>query len=193
MKAEAEGEDDAVPGLLKITFNSAGAANAGTGEFTSDTVGMPDDDPVVKPNAKQTDVGGDFPHLFDISSGGARVLVFTDKEQETPGVEPVTAVTVVNVAVDGGDAKVESVGEFSDGETSFPGSFDHDAENADTPAIEGTFTCADSPLLTGLYGQRGRCHGHGGDRLHVFRKQGRRYGCDCCCEGRLPPLRCLVG
>ena len=36
--------------------------------FTSDTVGMPDGDAVVKPNAKQTNVGGDFPHMFDISN-----------------------------------------------------------------------------------------------------------------------------
>ena len=56
-------------------------------------------DPAVKPNAKQTNVGGDFPHLFDISSEGARVLVFTDKEQETPEVEAVTAVTITNAAV----------------------------------------------------------------------------------------------
>ena len=54
--------------------------------FTSDTVGDARRRPRVKPNAKQTNVGGDFPHMFDISSGGARVLVFTDKEQDTPAV-----------------------------------------------------------------------------------------------------------
>ena len=70
--------------------------------FTSDTVGDADADPVVKPNAKQTNVGGDFPHLFDISSEGARVLVFTDKEQDTPEVTAVPAVTLVNAAVMGG-------------------------------------------------------------------------------------------
>ena len=69
--------------------------------FTSDTVGDADADPAVKPNAKQTNVGGDFPHMFDISSGGARVLVFTDKEQETPEVVEVTAVTIVNAVVTG--------------------------------------------------------------------------------------------
>ena len=128
-------------GLLKITFDSM--VTGGTADpFTSDTVGDDDADPAVKPNAKQTNVGGDFPHLFDISSGGARVLVFTDKEQETPEVVAVTAVTVVNAAVEVG--AIESVGEFSDGETSFPGSFDHDDQD-NTPAIKGTFTCADSP------------------------------------------------
>ena len=76
--------DDAVPGLLKIMFNSGGPAAAG---FTSDTVGDDDAEDPVKPNAKQTNVGGDFPHMFDISSEGARVLVFTDKEQDTPGVK----------------------------------------------------------------------------------------------------------
>ena len=48
----------------------------------SDTVG--DAEAEAPPNAKQTDVGGDFPHMFDISKDRARVLVFTDKEQETP-------------------------------------------------------------------------------------------------------------
>ena len=60
---------------------------------------MPTPTPLVKPNAKQTNVGGDFPHLFDISSGGARVLVFTDKEQDTPEVVAVMAVTITNAAV----------------------------------------------------------------------------------------------
>ncbi len=105
-------------------------------------MGDDDADPAVKPNAKQTNVGGDFPHMFDISSEGARVLVFTDKEQETPEVVAVTAVTVVNAAVEVG--AIESVGEFSDAETSFPGSFDHDDQD-NTPAIKGTFTCAKSP------------------------------------------------
>ena len=132
--------DETEAGLLKITFNSM--VTGGTVQIESDTEGMPDADTAVKPNAKQTNVGGDFPHLFDISSEGARVLVFTDKEQETPEVVAITAVTVVNAAVVVGE--IESVGEFSGGETSFPGSFDHDAEGT-TPAIEGTFTCADSP------------------------------------------------
>ena len=132
--------DETMPGLLKITFDSM--VTDGADGFTSDTVGDADADPAVKPNAKQTNVGGDFPHLFDMSSEGARVLVFTDKEQETPEVVAVTAVTVVNAAV--GVGAIESVGEFSDGETSFPGSFDHDDQD-NTPAIEGTFTCADSP------------------------------------------------
>ena len=107
--------------------------------FTSDTVGMPDADEPVKPNAKQTNVGGDFPHLFDISSEGARVLVFTDKEQETPAVEVVTAVTITNAVVTA--EQITSVGEFSG--TSFQGTFDH--TDADIPAIKGTFTCTDSP------------------------------------------------
>ena len=132
--------DETMAGVLEITF--ASGVTEGTGEFTSDTVGDADATPAVKPNATQTNVGGDFPHLFDISSEGARVLVFTDKEQETPEVVAVTAVTVVNAAVEVG--AIESVGEFSDGETSFPGSFDHDDQD-NTPAIEGTFTCADSP------------------------------------------------
>ncbi len=82
--ADEDADLDAVPGLLKITFDSM--VTDGTDEFMSDTVGDADMDPAVKPNAKQTNVGGDFPHMFDISSGQARVLVFTDKEQDTPGL-----------------------------------------------------------------------------------------------------------
>ena len=133
--------DETEAGLLKITFNSM--VTGGTADpFTSDTVGMPDADTVVKPNAKQTNVGGDFPHLFDISSGGARVLVFTDKEQETPMVVEVTAVVVTNAAVTMAD-QITSASESSDGGASFQGTFDH--PDADIPAIEGTFTCATSP------------------------------------------------
>ena len=133
--------DEAMASLLEITFDSMVAD--GTDGFTSDTVGDDDMDPAVKPNAKYSNVGGDFPHMFDISSEGARVLVFTDKEQETPEVVPVTAVTVVNAAVTVASS-ITSVGESSDFETSFPGSFDHDGQE-NTPAIEGTFTCATSP------------------------------------------------
>ena len=136
----ADGDTAAVPGLLKIMFDSM--VQGGTDGIESDTVGDDDMDPAVKPNAKQTNVGGDFPHMFDISSGQARVLVFTDKEQDTAAVEVVTAVTVVNAEVTATD--IASVGESSDFETSFPGSFDHDS-NDQTDAIEGTFTCADSP------------------------------------------------
>ena len=132
---------DAVAGLLKITFNSM--VTGGTDEIESDTVGDADAEPAaLKPNAKQTNVGGDFPHLFDISDERARVLVFTDKEQDTPEVVVVTAVTVVNAEVVA--TNIESPGESSDGGASFPGSFDHDTQD-DTPAIEGTFTCAKSP------------------------------------------------
>ena len=105
-------------------------------------MGDADATPVLKPNAKQTNVGGDFPHRFDMSSEGARVLVFTDKEQDTPAVVAVAAVTVLNAAVMAG--QIASLGESSDYGASFPGSFDHD-DQTDTPAIEGTFTCADSP------------------------------------------------
>ena len=58
-------------------------------------------------------------------------------------VTVVVAVTVVNAAVTA--PQIASVGEFSDAETSFPGSFHHDDEDKATPAIEGTFTCTDSP------------------------------------------------
>ena len=85
---------------------------------------MPDADTVVKPNAKQTNVGGDFPHLFDISSGKARVLVFTDKEQETPQVVAVTAMTLVNATVVPG--QITSLGDSRDDGVSFPGAYDDD-------------------------------------------------------------------
>ena len=135
----AAGDNAAMPGLLKITFRSMVSGGGAESDIISDTVGMPDADPVVKPNAKQTNVGGDFPHMFDISSGGARVLVFTDKEQETPEVVAVTAVTITNAVVTA--EQITSVGEFSG--TSFQGTFDH--TDADIPAIKGTFTCTNDP------------------------------------------------
>ena len=128
--------DAAVAGLLEITFDSK--VTDGTAEFTSDTVGDADANPAVKPNAKQTNVGGDFPHMFDISSGEARVLVFTDKEQNTPAVVAVTAFTYLNAAVL--PVQITSLGESSDGGTSFPGTYDDDTD-ATTPGIEGTFKC----------------------------------------------------
>ena len=136
----ATGDVDAVPGLLTITFNSDGTDVADA--FTSDTVGMPDADIAVKPNAKQTNVGGDFPHLFDISDGRARVLVFTDKEQDTPNVVEVTAVTIKNAVVTA--EEITSAGESSDGGTTFQGTFDR---TGDVPPIKGTFTCTDGPCF----------------------------------------------
>ncbi len=117
-------------------------------------------------------MGGDFPHMFDISSEGARVLVFTDKEQDTPEVMEVTAVTVTNAEVLVG--QITSLGESSDGGTSFPGTFDD--ETPIFPRLRERSRVLMAPAHW-LYGQRGRCHGHDRDRLHVFRKQGRRYGC----------------
>ena len=135
----ADGDVAAVPGLLKITFGSG--VSGGTDEIESDTVGDADADPAEKPNAKQTNVGGDFPHMFDISEGDARVLVFTDKEQDTPAVVAVTAVTIKNAEVLVG--QISSASESSDGGTTFQGTFDH--SDADIPAIKGTFTCTDGP------------------------------------------------
>ena len=70
------------------------------------------------------------------------MLVFTDKEQDTPAVEVVAALTYVNFVDQALAGKIASLGESRDGGTSFPGSFDHDTNPA-TPAIEGTFTCPD--------------------------------------------------
>ena len=88
-------------------------------------------------------------------------------------VVAVTAVTITNAVVTA--EQITSVGESSHGGTSFQGTFDH--TDADIPAIKGTFTCTDGPCSLVYYGQRGRCHGHDRDRLHVFRTQGRRHGC----------------
>ena len=50
--------------------------------------------------------------------------------------------TFVNAAVT--EVQIASLGESSDGGTSFPGTFDHDT-NPETPAIEGTFKCTGDP------------------------------------------------
>ena len=149
---------------------------------SSDTVGGGDDD--LTPNAKQTNVGGDFPHMFDISNEmqkmekQARVLVFTDKEQDTPAVAGVTAATFVNAPVADdqtgeGVNQIVSLGESSDDGASFPGTFDDDTADKN-PAIEGTFTCTGTRAYwfiraAGTISWSRRC-----DRLHVFRKKGRR-------------------
>ena len=99
---------------------------------------MPTPTPVLKPNAKYSNVGGDFPHMFDIWSGGARVLVFTDKEQDTPQVVEITARTLVNAAITAD--QITSLGESRDDGASFPGAYDDDNNDA-SPAIEGTFKC----------------------------------------------------
>ena len=125
--------DESMAGLLKITVT-----DLTVDPLTSDTVGDDDDADPVKPNAKKTNVGGDFPHMFDISEGGARVLVFTDKEQDTPEVVEITARTLVNTDVVAN--QITSLGESRDDGASFPGAYDDDME-AKTPAIEGTFKC----------------------------------------------------
>ena len=132
--ADTADVDESMAGLLEITVTGL------TDEaFTSDTVGDGDD----KPNAKQTNVGGDFPHLFDISSGEARVLVFTDKEQDTPDVMPVEAVNIKNAEVMVGE--ISLAGESTDDGASFQGTFTH--PDGDIPAIKGTFTCTDGPCI----------------------------------------------
>ena len=142
----ATDDDDAVPGLLKFTFKPG---VDGSADIMVDTVGIDDNDP----NAKQTNVGGDFPHMLDISQrdGEARVLVFTDKEQDIPAVEGVTAATFVNapVAATGGEMnQIVSLGESSDDGASFPGTFDDNTSESDTnPATEGTFTCTGTTCI----------------------------------------------
>ena len=141
---------------------------------TSDTVGDDDADEPVKPNAKQTNVGGDFPHMFDISSGQARVLVFTDKEQDTPEVVEVAARTLVNTTITAD--QITSLGESRDDGASFPGAYDDD-NNDSTPAIEGTFKCTGDSCSLDYTGRGDDVMVTTRDRLHVFRKQGSRYGC----------------
>ena len=134
--------DETEAGLLKIMFDS-NVTDGTEDPFTSDTVGDDTVDPAVKTQCQADRRRWRFPaHVRHFEMRRARVLVFTDKEQETPEVVEVTAVTVVNAVVT--PTAIASVGESSDFETSFPGSFDHDG-NDGTPAIEGTFTCADSP------------------------------------------------
>ena len=110
--------------------------------ITSDTVGDDDADPAVKPNAKQTNVGGDFPHMFDISRK-ARVCWSSPTRSRTRQGYGGNGGDLTNVPVTA--EQITSLGESSDGGTSFPGTFDHDDDADDTPAIEGTFKCTDGP------------------------------------------------
>ena len=56
--------------------------------------------------------------------------------------------------------QIRSLGESSDGGTSFPGTYDHDT-NADTPAIEGTFKCAGDNCTLSYTGSGDDVDGHG--------------------------------
>ena len=102
------------------------------------------------------------------------MLVFTDKEQDTPGVVEVTAVTVTNAMVsDRLTTLIESlrVSPVMVGQASRVPSTIH--ANGDIPAIEGTFTCASGPCSLVYYGQRGRCHGHDRDAATRFPEAGK--------------------
>ena len=82
----------AVPGLLKITFESNVDGGGAVDEVISDTVGDADGDPVCQTQCQADQRRWRFPaHVRHFEWTGARVLVFTDKEQDTPEVVEITA------------------------------------------------------------------------------------------------------
>ena len=130
--------DQSTQGMLQIT------ATIGGGAIVSDTMGTDangdgdfDDTGDTAPNAKKIAGIGDFVHGFDISSGGTRVLAFTDRMQATAAVTGVTAITLDNVVAEA--AKIDKLGTKS-GNTYTGVEYDDDG-NPDTPAVMGTLTC----------------------------------------------------
>ena len=90
--------DESAGNMLTVTIT-----NVATAAITSDTVGMPDADPVVQPNAKAIDGLPGFMYGFDISDDTTRILVFTNKDMDAAPVEAseaVTARSVENVAAE---------------------------------------------------------------------------------------------
>ena len=116
--------------------------------FTSDTVG--DDDVVpVKPNAKQTNVGGDFPHMFDISELEMEARVCWSSPTRSRTRQRLLAVTAATSrercshSRDDGIKLCLWVSPVMVGQASRVPSTMNDYGHI--PAIEGTFKCTDGP------------------------------------------------
>ena len=131
--------DQSAEGMLRITSTVGGGA-----AIVSDTAGTDangdgdvEDAGDTAPNARRIDGIGDFVHGFDISSGGTRVLAFTDRVQATAAVTAVTGITLDNVVADA--AKIDKLGTKS-GNTYTGVEYDDDGD-ANTPAVMGTLTC----------------------------------------------------
>lgn len=131
--------DQSTEGTLRITSMIGGGA-----EIVSDTVGTDanddgdfEDTGDTAPNAKKIDGIGDFTHGFDISSGGTRVLAFTDRMQATAEVTAVPGITLDNVTAVA--ANIDKLGTKS-GNMYTGAEYDDDGD-ADTPAVVGTLTC----------------------------------------------------
>ncbi len=131
--------DQSAEGMLRITSMIGDGA-----EIVSDTVGTDangdgdfEDIGDTAPNARKIDGIGDFVHGFDISSGGTRVLAFTDRMQATAAVTAVTGITLDNVLADA--AKIDKLGTKS-GDMYNGVEYDDDGD-ANTPAVMGTLAC----------------------------------------------------
>ena len=168
-------DEDAVAGLLKITFNSDGYWWRLMIRSQSDTVGDDDMTPPSNPMPSRPTSVAISRTCSTFRMEGARVLVFTDKEQDTPKVVAVTAVTLVNAMQSRWLNKLRLwVSPVMVGQASrVPSTMIY---GPILPRLRERSSVLVAPAHW-LYGQRGRCHGHDRDRLHVFRKQGRRYGC----------------
>ena len=136
--ADTDG-DQSAEGMLQVTSTigsgtaivseTAGTDANGDGDF--------EDAGDTAPNARKIDGIGAFVHGFDISSGGTRVLAFTDRVQATAAVTAVTGITLDNVEADA--AKIDKLGTKS-GDTYTGVEYDDDGDD-NTPAVMGTLTC----------------------------------------------------
>jgi len=135
--------DQSAEGMLQVTSTIGGGA-----AIVSDTVGTDangdgdfEDAGDTAPNARKIDGIGAFLHGFNVSSGGTRVLAFTDRMQATAAVTAVTGITLDNVEADA--AKIDKLGTKSG--NAYTGVEYDDDGDANTPAVMGTLTCPSSP------------------------------------------------
>ena len=134
--------DQSAEGMLQVTSTIGGGA-----AIVSDTVGTDangdgdfEDAGDTAPNARKIDGIGSFLYGFNISSGGTRVLAFTDRMQATAAVTAVTGITLDNVVADA--ANIDKLGTKS-GNTYTGVEYDDDGDD-NTPAVMGTLTCPSS-------------------------------------------------
>jgi hypothetical protein len=123
--------DESADNVLTITVDGT----------ESDTVGDPDADPVVMPNAGTIPGVSGFMHGFDMANDELRVIAFTDREQSVVEQGATNFARYIDYGEGEGEeiatTEVSGLGESPDGGLSYPGTL----TETDAGAVMGTFTC----------------------------------------------------
>ena len=135
-------------------------------EFVIDTdnfsVTRAEDDPETEDDESNFEPAlGAFPHAFDLSSGGRRALVFTDKEQASAPVKA-RIYTYTNRPVPSHDGVTPTAAPMPPGDNQgdFTGTYDPDGDGP-LPRLAGTFDCVDPSTCSVIR------TGTGADGAHV--------------------------